>query len=272
MNSLKELVVIITGASSGIGMATARCLARAGLSVVLAARRLDRLERLRAEIEQTGGVAEVLQTDVTQRESVDRLVELTLKKFGRIDVLVNNAGLGRIGWLEQIDPSDVRLCIATNMLGTIEMTQAVLPIMIAQRRGHIININSMAGKIATPTYSVYASTKFAIDGFSQALRREISMWGIQVSVLYPGSVATEFGSGTSLRRRTKMKMPAGLVLSAEAVARSVLSVIKRPRSSVVLPWVMRLPIWISRLAPWLVDLVTMSWAKIERAEELKTRK
>ena len=152
------------------------------------------------------------------------------------------------------------------------MTQAVLPIMMAQRRGHIININSMAGKIATPTYSVYASTKFAIDGFSQALRREVSMWGIQVSVLYPGSVATEFGSGADLERRTKMKMPEGLVLSSEAVARSVLSVVKRPRSSVVLPWVMRLPIWISRLAPWVVDLVTMSWAKIERAEELKTRK
>jgi hypothetical protein len=269
MNDLKDRVVIITGASSGIGAATALCLASAGLRVMLAARRLDRLEQLRAEIDEAGGMAVAIQTDVTDRASIIRLVDLTLKEFGRVDVLVNNAGVGRMGWLEQIDPADVRLSYATNVLGTIDLTQAVLPIMIAQRRGHIINVNSVAGKIATPTYSIYASTKFAIDGFAQSLRREVSMWGIHVSMLHLGSVATEFETGAGIRRRTNLKMPDRLVLSAEAAARTVLSVIRRPRSSMVRPRAMLLTIWINRFAPWLIDAVTARWAQIERSDELR---
>ncbi len=188
-----ERVILVTGASSGFGEATARLFARNGYRVAIAARRLERLEALAREIEGQGGEVLPVQTDVTQLEQVQALVQSILQHFGRIDILFNNAGFGRLDWLENLDPvKDVKAQIEVNLLGLIWTAQAVLPLMIAQRSGHIINMASMAGFVATPTYTIYAATKYAVRGFSEALRREVHIHGIQVSALYPGGAQTEF--------------------------------------------------------------------------------
>ncbi|MDD5468209.1 MAG: SDR family NAD(P)-dependent oxidoreductase [Anaerolineales bacterium] len=248
-------VVIITGASSGIGEATARLLGAHGYRLVLAARRQERLERLAEEIRGADGQAVGLATDVTRLEDIQRLVEHTMERFGQVDVLFNNAGFGRLDWLEHLDPvRDVARQVHVDLLGLIHTTQAVLPYMIARRNGHIINVASLAGHIAVPTYSVYAASKFGVRGFTDALRREMGVWGVHVSGVYPGSVATEFELHTGARRKTGLRTPGWLRLSAEQVAGEILRLIRRPRRQVVLPRVMLLAVWLNALAPGVVDL------------------
>src|SRR5512140_3332545 len=193
MPSLQGKVVFITGASSGIGAASARLLAQAGCPVALAARRLDRLEQLADEIRAQGGQALPISLDVTQPEQIEAGVQAALQAFGRIDILFNNAGYGRLDWLEGLDPvRDIQEQINVDLLGVILTARAVVPHMYAQGSGHIINMASIAGWIAPPLYSIYSASKFGMRGFSEALRREARPLGVSVSVLYPGSVRTEF--------------------------------------------------------------------------------
>jgi NADP-dependent 3-hydroxy acid dehydrogenase YdfG len=249
-------VILITGASSGIGAATARLFASQGYRVVLAARRIERLEELAAEIRQGGDQALPVQTDVSRLEEIQDLVKTTLENYGQIDVLFNNAGFGRLDWLENLDPqSDIQALLQVDLLGQMWMTQAVLPHMIARRQGHIINMVSVAGLVATPTYSLYAAGKFGLRGFSQALRREVSVYGIQVSAIYPGGVDTEFSQHARIRRKTRVSTPAWLRLSAEDVAQSVLSLARRPRHMLVIPRLMLLAVWANALFPGAVDWV-----------------
>ncbi|MFN2128860.1 MAG: SDR family oxidoreductase, partial [Anaerolineales bacterium] len=187
-------VIIITGASSGIGEATARLFASKGYRVVLTARRIEQLNDLAQDIQSKGGRAMVVVTDITKNDQIENLVSQTLDHFGHIDILLNNAGLGRLEWLEKLDPiNDIEYQIKVNLIGMIQMTRAVLPYMIKRKQGHIINIGSIAGLIATPTYSVYAASKYGLRGFTEALRREVNIHGINVTGIYPGGVATEFG-------------------------------------------------------------------------------
>ena len=192
----KGKVVIVTGASSGIGEATARQFGREGSKMVLAARRVDRLQSLAQEITSMGTGADVLvvQADLSKLEDIQAMVKQTIDKYGRIDVLVNNAGFWRLDWLEKLDPvKDIQGQFDVNVMGVIQTTRQALPVMIKQRSGSIINMCSMAGLVATPTYSIYAACKHAVHGFSEALRREVKPWGIHVSMIYPGGVTTEFG-------------------------------------------------------------------------------
>jgi hypothetical protein len=145
------------------------------------------------------------------------------------------------------------------------MTQAVLPHMIHRRSGHIINMASTAGLIAPPTYTVYAASKFAVRGFSEALRREVGVYGIQVSGIYPGGVATEFSQHTRTRRKTGITTPSALLLSSEAVARAVLKLARHPRRALVIPWPMRFAVWLNALFPGLVDwAIEQRFVKPER--------
>ncbi len=267
---LKERVAIITGASSGIGAATALAFGRAGMRVALFARRVDRLEQVAADVGASGGRAIAVPGDVRERASIADLIERTIAAYGRIDVLFNNAGLGRLGWLETLDPADVRLQIDVNLLGVIDATQLALPHMIRQRAGHIINMASLAGLIGTPTYSVYAATKFALAGFSEALRREVAPWGIHVSGVYPAGVETEWGDHVGYRRRTGVTTPRRLRLSPEYVARAVVGLVERPRRQVILPPIARILVWFNCVAPWTADLVTRRFVLMERGEELGT--
>lgn len=247
-------VIIITGASSGIGEATARLCAKNRFRVILAARRLERLQSLADQIRESGGEALIVKTDLTQLPDIQHLVEITLKTYGRIDLLFNNAGFGRLDWLENLDPiQDIEAQIHTNLEGLILMARAVLPHMIQRRSGHIINMVSLAGLVATPTYSIYAATKFAVRGFTDALRREVGVYGIHVSGIYPGAVKTEFSLHTGPRRKVDGYTPAWLRLDVEKVAQIVLKVIKQPRRMVIIPWPMIFGVWFVDLFPSLSD-------------------
>ena len=261
-------VIVITGASSGIGAATARVFASQGYRVALAARRLERLEALAQDIESAGGAALPVATDVTNLEDIHNLVQTTLDEFGKIDVLFNNAGFGRLDWLENLDPvNDVEAQFRVNLLGVILTAQAVVPYMIKQRAGHIINMGSIAGLVATPTYTVYSASKFAVRGFTEALRREVGIYGVHVSGIYPGGVATEFSQHTGARRKTGATTPASLRLSPEDVAEQVWRLVKRPRRSVIVPGVMQLTVWLNALLPGLVDgMIERRFTRIERGE------
>ena len=249
-------VIMITGASSGIGASTARLFASEGYRVVLAARRLEKLDALANELRSTGGDTLVIPTDITQVKQIENLVATTLAHYDHIDVLFNNAGLGRLTWLEQLDPiSDIEFQIQVNLVGLIQLTRAVLPHMILRKQGHIINMGSIAGLIATPTYSVYAATKYGLRGFTEALRREVSIHGIEVTGIYPGGVDTEFGKKAVIKRKTKVSTPGYLKLSADDVAKSVLKVVNRPYRAIIIPGLMRPVVWLSVLFPGLVDKI-----------------
>lgn len=246
--------ILITGASSGIGAATARLFAQKGYRVALAARRLERLQSLAGEITAAGKQAIFTAADLSKLEDIQNMVQTTLDRFGRLDVLFNNAGFGRLDWLEALSPyTDVQEQLQVNLLGVIWTAQAVLPHMIAERHGHIINMSSMSGFVAPPTYSIYAASKFGVRGFTEALRREVGIYGVRVSGIYPGGVKTEFAEHASIHRKTGATTPAWLTLSAEAVARSVWSLVQRPRRTVIIPRLMTLAVWANALLPGFVD-------------------
>jgi len=179
--SLKNKVVLITGASSGFGKDVAYLFAAEGARVVLAARRLDRLQKLAEAIQRSGGEAFAVPVDVTQRAEIDLMVRTVIEIYEQVDILFNNAGFGRLGWLEDLEPDrDIDTQIQVNLNGLVHVTRTVLPFMIRRRTGHIINMSSIAGWIGAPSYTVYAATKYGVRGFTNALRREVAPFGIKV--------------------------------------------------------------------------------------------
>ena len=193
MRNRSDLVVIITGASSGIGEAIARRLARAGARLVLSARRTERLEKLCAEIDPAQTSTLIVTGDITSEEDRHRLVATTLERFGHIDALVNNAGYGQRGPVERVALDEIRKNFETNVFALIGLTQLVLPHLRAQGHGRIINIGSVAGRIARPMSSVYDSTKHALEAITDGLRGELRPFGVDVILIRPGFIATEFG-------------------------------------------------------------------------------
>lgn len=272
--TLAGAAVIVTGASSGIGEAAAREFAKQGSSVVLAARRLDRLEELAKQLQASGVKALPIQADLSKRSDMDAVVSQTLKEFGKIDVLFNNAGFGRLDFLDKLDAEkDIVPQVQVNLLGVIQMTQAVLPHMMRARAGHIINMSSIAGWVATPTYSVYAASKFAIRGFSESLRREVMPWGITVSTIYPYSVATEFGDHAGINRKTRSMFSGRLVLTADSVASEVVRTVEHPKPDVILPKFASIAIQFCRAYPRIVDwLMVRRFTIPERKAELAKQK
>jgi short-subunit dehydrogenase len=192
-SSLADHVVIITGASSGIGEACARRLARAGARLVLAARRRDRLETLVHTLDPGGTRIALVVCDVTDDADRRRLVEETLARFGRIDALVNNAGYGQRGPLERVPVEAIRRNYETNIFSLLALTQLVAPQLRARGRGRIVNIGSVAGRIARPLSSIYDSTKHALEALTDGLRGELKPFGVQVMLVRPGFIRTEFG-------------------------------------------------------------------------------
>ena len=186
-----QRIALVTGASSGIGAATARALAAAGMAVAIAARRKDRLDGLATEIAKAGGSAIVLTADLTKESDAQRIVKETEAHFGRLDVLVNNAG---VMYLEPIDTASLerwRDMFDLNVLSLIASTQAALPGMRARHNGHIVNVSSTAGRMAHPGSGGYAATKFAVGAFSESLRKEVYQDNIRVTVIEPGVTETE---------------------------------------------------------------------------------
>jgi NADP-dependent 3-hydroxy acid dehydrogenase YdfG len=190
-NQLTGKVAIVTGASSGIGEATAIALATEGASVVIAARRRDRLAALEQRIIQMGGTVLTIPADVSDEAQVRDLVNQTHAKFGRIDILINNAGVMLLGAIDGANTEDWRRMINVNVLGLMYATHAVLPLMKAQKTGHIVNLSSVAGRVANAGTGVYNATKWAVGAFSESLRKEVYIDNIRVTIIEPGLVATE---------------------------------------------------------------------------------
>jgi NADP-dependent 3-hydroxy acid dehydrogenase YdfG len=184
-------VVVITGASSGLGEATARLLAAEGARVVLGARRAERIQTLADELTGRGGNALAVTTDVTDRHQVQRLVDLAVQTYGRIDVMINNAGLMPQSLLEHLKVDEWDRMIDVNLKGVLYGIAAALPHMQRQQAGHIINVSSVAGHKVGAGSAVYSATKHAVRALSEGLRQEVKPWNIRTTVISPGVVATE---------------------------------------------------------------------------------
>ncbi|MDO8212253.1 SDR family oxidoreductase [Conexibacter sp. CPCC 206217] len=222
-------VVAIAGASSGIGEATALLLAARGARLVLGARRVDRLEALVERIERAGGEAVCAAVDVTEREGPKRLVELAQTRFGRLDVLVNNAGVAPISPLEELRADEWELMVDVNFKGVLNGIAAALPVFRAQRSGHIVNTSSTAAHRIVPNQSVYAATKTAVRVLSEGLRQE-ARDGLRVTVISPGYTRTELGDGVTspaVKAQTGASMES-LAISPDAIARAIAFALEQP--------------------------------------------
>jgi NADP-dependent 3-hydroxy acid dehydrogenase YdfG len=190
---VKDRVALVTGASSGIGAATAELLARAGALVAAVARRADRLAGLVGRIESAGGRAAAFPADVAKEAEARKVVASVLAQYGRIDILVNSAGIVRPGSVETADPAHWREMIDINLLAAMYLSQAVLPGMRARSDGHIVNVSSTAGRYAGTRHSGYTASKYAVNAFSETLRQEVAPLGIRVTIVEPGATTTEVG-------------------------------------------------------------------------------
>jgi clavulanate-9-aldehyde reducatase len=229
---LSGKVVAVTGASSGIGEATALACARAGAAVALAARRLERVELLAARIEQEGGRALAFRADVGEEDQARAFVEGAHGELGRLDVLVNNAGVMLLGPIRDAPTEEWRRMIHANVFGVLYCTHAALPLMGAQGAGHIVNVSSVAGRVARQGSGVYNLTKFGVGAFSESLRQEGVELGVRVTLIEPGAVATELPSHNRPEVLEQMaKRFAGVTpLSSEDIAAAILYAIGQPEN------------------------------------------
>lgn len=248
---LKGAVAIVTGASSGIGRATALALGRAGSRVALAARRKERLLAVAEELRASGAEALVVPTDVAEEAEVQALVEATTARWGRVDILMANAGVGLLARVAETSREEFERLMAVNFFGAVYGILAVLPLMRRQGSGHIVTVASVVGKRATPYRAAYAASKFALVGLSEALRMELRGTGIHVTCVCPVGTESEFHE----KEPTRLGIPArrGPVQSPEHVADRILRALRRPRPEVHPFPPARLLFLANAVAPGLVD-------------------
>ncbi|WP_198417308.1 MULTISPECIES: SDR family oxidoreductase [Cryobacterium] len=234
MQDLTAKIAVITGASSGIGAAAARLLVEEGAHVILVARRVERLQELAAEL---GDSATVMQVDVADAAAVTSMFATIKSRFGGVDLLFNNAGLGINSPFESSDPDDWKSMIDVNLYGVLNCTQAAIPLMRGRAGAMICSVSSVGGRYGAATWSVYSATKYAVVGFHDALRKELGEEGIRVSVLEPGAVWTEFGENVSdalLTRRTQLE-----AMQSEDVAQALVFAFAQPANVLIQEILMR---------------------------------
>ena len=229
-NNIEGKVVVITGASSGLGEATARHLSAQGATVVLGARRTDRIESLAAALSASGGKALAITTDVTHCDQVKRLVDAGAQTYGRIDVMINNAGLMPQAPLERLKIDEWERMIDVNIKGVLYGIAAALPHMKRQKAGHFINVSSVAGHKVGQGFAVYAATKYAVRALSEGLRQEVKPYNIRTTVISPGAVATELpNTATDPDSADRVrKFYADVAIPADLFARAVAFAISQP--------------------------------------------
>ena len=235
MSHINGKVVIITGASSGIGEATAKKLAGDGAKVVLAARREDRLEELKKEITNSGGEAIIQKTDVTSREQMQALADKTIEEYGHIDVIINNAGLMPLSFLNKLKIDEWDKMVDVNIKGVLYGIAGVLPHMEERKSGHIINVSSVAGHEIMPAGAVYCGTKFAVRAITEGLRKEMSpSTNIRATIISPGAVATELTNTITdedVQEKLNNRGPNGLdPLDPQAIADAIYYAVGQPDS------------------------------------------
>ncbi len=251
----RERVAVITGASSGIGAATALRLAREGYTVVLAARRMDRLEALAESIRAAGGRAETVAVDLTAPDGPQMLHRRVMESHGGADVLVNSAGFGWYGFLDRMPQDMARNMIQLNTSALVQLTLLFLPVMKLRKSGHIVNVSSVAGSIPSQGIAVYAASKSFVNSFTTALYRELGGSGVRVSALRPGPVATDFF-------KTAAALPSGGEVPAERfgvgvekVAQAIVRLLKKPRRVAYVPWGLRVTPFIEAAFGWVFNML-----------------
>jgi NAD(P)-dependent dehydrogenase (short-subunit alcohol dehydrogenase family) len=253
--SLAGEVAIVTGGSSGIGAATAGELGQRGASVVLAARRVTELEAQALAIREAGGEALAVPTDVAHPSDVASLVERTLAVYGRVDVLVNNAGTGWLKPLATSPPDEIATLVRTNLLGAMLLTRAVLPGMLERHHGAVITVGSLSGRVAMEP--LYSATKYGLRGFSLALRRQLAGSGVSVSLISPGKI------NTAMTGRVAERMP-----EPELVSNTIAELIRHPRREVIVPRKHYTIAWLEQTFPSLADLAhhRRHWSPVREEE------
>ncbi len=265
--NLRNKSAIVTGASSGIGAATALALANNGCSVALAARRGEDLETLAERCRALGVKALAVRTDVRIREDCFRLASRAQEELGPTDVLVNNAGFAVFDTVIDANPDDIRAMLDTNYLGTVNCTQAVLPGMLSRRQGSIVNVASIAGIMGYAGMGLYGATKFAVLGFTESLRNEVIDQGIRVSAVCPGTTETEF-----FVTAEKGKAPAAsrliLAIPPDRVARTIMKAIHTGRPRLIVPWQAALYMHFKELMPrpahWLMRATSRALDRMDK--------
>lgn len=263
--------ILITGASQGIGRALAEAAAVRGAKVLAAARSTELLEELAAQVRSKGGTIEVVQADVTCPEDRQRMVDAALRRFGGLDILVNNAGIGATGQFAEAGPDRLRKIFEVNFFGLTETTRVLLPLLKQGNKPAIVNISSIAAKRGIPSRSEYSASKFAVQGFSEALRAELAKDDVDVLVVCPGLTQTNF-SHNMLEQKARVQIDHLRGMTAEEVALQTLRAIERGKNEVVLTFQGKLLAFVSRFFPRLADRIAAKRVRRAYAKEIAERK
>ena len=252
---LNQARMLITGASQGIGKALAELAVEKGMKVLAVARSVDLLQEMADELKNKGFSLAIIQGDITSPEDRQKMVQTAQEKFGGLDILVNNAGIGATGHFADGAPDRLRKIMEVNFFGLTETTRAFLPMLKQGNKPAIVNISSIAGKRGIPARSDYSASKFAVQGFSEALRAELAKDGVDVLVVCPGLTQTNF-SKNMLEQKAKIQMDHMRGMTSEQVAEATLKAIARGKNQITLTFQGKLLLLVNRFFPWIVDRVT----------------
>ena len=268
--SIEGARILVTGASQGIGQALAMAAAVRGARVLAVARSQNLLHELSGQVRTRGFSFEVLVGDVTNPQDRQRMADETMKRLGGLDILVNNAGIGATGHFAEVSPDRLRKIMEVNFFGMTEMIRVFLPILKQGRRPAIVNISSIAGKRGIPARSEYSASKFAVQGFSEALRAELAKDGIDVLVICPGLTQTNF-SQNMLEQKAKMPMDHMRGMTADGVAEVIIRSIEKGRNEVCLTGQGKLIVFMSRFFPRWADRIAARRVRVLFKDEIAAR-
>jgi short-subunit dehydrogenase len=263
--------ILITGASQGIGKALTVLAVQRGAWVLAVARSQDLLDQLATEVQGASGVLEIIKADITRPDDRQRIVEKAQESFSGLDVLINNAGIGATGHFAEGNPEHLRAIMEVNFFGTTEMTRVCLPLLKQGRHPAIVNVSSIAAKRGIPARSEYSASKFAVQGFSEALRAEMVRFGIDVIVVCPGLTQTNF-SQNMLQQTARMKVDHMRGMTPEAVADATLRALAQGRREVVLTAQGKLLSLVSRFLPGLADRIAAKRVRQLFSDEIAARR
>ena len=268
---LAGLRVLVTGASQGIGRAIAFHAAMRVMRVIASARNLELLQQLRDDVRANGQTLEFVQADVATPEGREAMVRAAQETFGGLDVLINNAGIGATGHFAESSPEVLRSIMETNFFGTVETTRAFLPLLREGKTPAVVNVSSILGRRAIPGRSLYSASKFAVEGWSQAIRAELYKDGIDVVVINPGLTQTNF-SKNMLEQKAKIQMDHLRGMTSEQVAEATLRAIEKGKNNLNLTFRGKLLLFFARFAPWVIDFFARKKVRQLFADEIAQRR
>jgi len=246
----KDKVVLITGASSGIGKETAIQFAKLGANIILVARRKDKLEQVENELKKFHVSTLVCQCDVSKKDQVEQMSKAVLEKFDSVDILINNAGFAIYGSVSDLSIDEIESQMETNYFGMIYCIKNFLPLMIEKKSGHIVNVASVAASFGLPGIASYCASKFAMLGFSEGLKHELKDTGVGITVVSPIMVRTGFFDHSSFEKMPKYSPTS---LSSKTVAKTILKAANSPRLEIIVPSVVRGAVWMKNTFPYFIN-------------------